>query len=85
MQKKTSKIKKSQIYLEVENKTTSYLPVCRSGWWIKFSTNQDHNILLVFTSIFTGQTIVRYYNNEDDAVDFINYVMECDPREQVFR
>jgi hypothetical protein len=83
MQKKTSKILKSQTYLEVESNSTSYLPVNRNGWWIKFSVYNSHNILLVFTSMFTGQTIVRYYDNEDDAVKFINYVIESDPAEEI--
>ena len=83
MQKKTSNNKKSQIYLEVESKTSSYLPVFRSGWWVKFSTNESHNILLVFTSMYSAQTIVRYFTNEDGAVEFINYIMECDPQEIV--
>lgn len=33
--------------------------------------------------MFTGQTIVRYYDNEDDAVKFINYVIESDPAEEI--
>jgi len=67
----------------VENNSTTFLPVNRNGWWIKFSVYNAHNILLVFTSMFTGQTIVRYYQNEDDAVKFINYVIECDATEEI--
>jgi ABC-type molybdate transport system substrate-binding protein len=65
--------------LEIANKIASYLPVNRNGWWIKFSVVDSDNILLVFTSMYTGQTVVRYYNNEDDAVSFIDFVIECDP------
>ena len=72
-----------QTYLEIASNLSSYLPVNRNGWWIKFSTYNSHNILLVFTSMFTGQTIVRYFENEDDAVKYINYVIECDPAEEV--
>ena len=81
MQKKTSRqiTKKSQIYLEIANNSSSYAPVNRNGWWIKFSVSHTHNILLVFTSMYTGQTIVRFFPNEDDAVKFINYVVESDP------
>jgi hypothetical protein len=83
MQKKTSQTQKSQIYLDIQSNSTSYLPVNRNGWWIKFSVYNSYNILLIFTSMFTGQTIVRYYDNEDDAVKFINYVMESDPAEEI--
>lgn len=83
MPKKTSRMQKSQNYLEVESNTKSFTLVNRNGWWIKFSVYNSYNILLVFTSMFTGQTIVRYYDNEDDAVKFINYVMESDPAEEI--
>lgn len=33
--------------------------------------------------MYTGQTIVRYFDNEDNAVKFINYVIECDPAEEI--
>jgi hypothetical protein len=69
--------------LEIANNSTTYLPVNRNGWWIKFSVYNGYNILLVFTSMYTGQTILRYYDNEDDAVKFINYVIESDPAEEI--
>lgn len=61
----------------------SFLPINRNGWWIKFSTHKSHDILLLFTSMFTGQTIMRYFDNEDDAVKFINYVIEHDASEEI--
>jgi len=67
------------MFLEVEKQSKTFLPVNRNGWWIKFSTYCDHNVLLVFTSMFTGQTIIRYFNNEDDAVKYINFIIETDP------
>jgi hypothetical protein len=62
---------------------SSYRPINRNGWWIKFSVMDGENILLVFTSMFTGQTAIRYYTNEDDAVAFINFLTECDPTEDI--
>lgn len=70
----------SQKYLEFVDETTSFLPVSRSGWWIKFSTHKNHNILLIFTSSKTGQTIVRYFTEEQEAVKFINYIIDRDPQ-----
>lgn len=67
------------MYSEVEKQSKTFLPVNRNGWWIKFSTYCGHNVLLVFTSMFTGQTIVRYFDNEDKAVNYINYIIETDP------
>jgi hypothetical protein len=83
MQKKSIKLQKSRSFTEAENKFTSFAPVNRNGWWIKFSTNKDNNILLVFTSMFTGQTIIRFFQEEDDAVQFINYLTEQNPAEKL--
>ena len=83
MQRKTLKLQKSQSFTEVEKKVMSFLPVNRNGWWIKFSTNKDSNILLLFTSMFTGQTIVRFFQEEDEAVKFINFITEQNPAEQL--
>jgi hypothetical protein len=83
MQRKTLKLQKSQSFAEVEKKVMSFLPVNRNGWWIKFSTNKDSNILLLFTSMFTGQTIVRFFQEEDEAVKFINFIIEQNPAEKL--
>lgn len=32
--------------------------------------------------MFTGQTIVRFYDNENDAVKFINHIAESDSAEE---
>lgn len=70
-------------YFDLQSRITSYLPVNRGGWIVKFSVVDGYKILLLFTSMYTGQTIVRYYDNEDEAVKFINYVIECDPSEEI--
>jgi hypothetical protein len=72
-----------QTYLEIASSSKSFLPVNRNGWWIKFSTYNSHNVLLVITSMFTGQTLVRYYDDEEKAVNFINYIIECDPELEI--
>jgi hypothetical protein len=83
MDKKTRKSSKSSSYSEIASLMSSYRPVNRNGWWIKFSVMDGDNILLVFTSMFTGQTVVRHYTNEDDAVAYINFITECDPDEEI--
>lgn len=76
MQKKIGKPQKTESFIETEKKCKSFAPVNRNGWWIKFSTNGDNSILLMFTSMFTGQTVVRFFQEEDEAVGFINFVVE---------
>ena len=65
--------------MEIANNSRSFAPVNRNGWWIKFSTYHSYNILIMFVSQYTGQTLVRYFDDEDRAVQFINYVTELDP------
>jgi len=69
--------------LEIKNNSRSFAPVIRNGWMIKFSVYRDNNILFVFTSIHTGQTLVRYFTDEDDAVKYLNYITTRNPNETV--
>jgi hypothetical protein len=83
MDKKTRKTALSPKFTEIASLMSSYKPINRNGWWIKFSVMNGDNILLVFTSMFTGQTVIRHYTNEDDAVAYINFITECDPDEEI--
>ena len=65
----------SKTYIGVANRTKFWQPVVRNGWIIKFSVHDDTNVLLIVTSKLTGQTIIRYYDDEDEACEFINYIM----------
>ena len=81
MQKKSLKSSRVKLKLDIEGKTRFWYPVSRNGWWIKFSTYRDHYILLMIVSKYTAQTIIRYYENEDDAVTFINFVTTCNAQD----
>jgi hypothetical protein len=85
MEKKTFKLSspRAMLYLDVKNNHKSFQLIIRNGWAIKFSVYRDENILLVFTSTFTCQTVVRYFTNEDDAVEFINYITAQNPQEEI--
>lgn len=63
-----------KLYLEMLSKSKSWSPIARNGWVIKFSTIGD-DILLIFFSQYTSQTIIRHFNNEEDAIHFINYML----------
>ena len=77
MQRKSSKVSQPKLRLEIESKSKFWQPVSRNGWWIKFSTYRDHYILLMIVSKYTGQTIIRYYEDESEAVAFINFITTC--------
>ena len=85
MEKKTFKLSspRAMLYLDIRNNYKSFQLIIRNGWAIKFSVYRGENILLVFTSTFTCQTVVRYFTNEDDAVEFINYITAQNPQEEI--
>lgn len=63
---------------EIKSNTTYFQPVVRNGWIIKFSVYKNTEILLMFVSKYTGQTIVRYFPDEDLAVKYINMIIAKD-------
>ena len=65
-------------YRKIASKMKSWSPVARNGWAIKFSTYGE-TILLIFHSHMTNQTIVRFFIDEIDAVNFINFIISHDP------
>ena len=67
---------------DISKSICSWEPAVRNGWVIKFSVYKK-NILLNFISINTGQTIVRYFDDEDLACKFINFVCHHDPMQEL--
>ena len=76
-----SSLRAHYLKMEIKNNSRSWSPVHRNGWLIKFSVYKDSNILLLFVSRYTGQTIIRYFSEEDDACNFINYIVSHDAKE----
>ena len=52
----------------------SWQPIVRNDWWMKVSFYKDR-VLLFVVSIMTGETVVRYFNDEDEACVYINYIL----------
>jgi hypothetical protein len=80
MQNNSSNQVKSSAHVrqQIKDNLKSFKPVMRDGWAIKFSIHNESNVVLIFTSLYTGQTIVRYFTEEIDAVDYINMVLTKD-------
>lgn len=72
----------SKKYTKIEKKVKTWKPVIKNGWYIKFSVFEK-DILLLFVSVYTGQTILRFFSNEPSAVEFVNYIIEQDPTEDL--
>ena len=81
MHKNTYK-KLSKKFLDYAGKIKTWHPVERNGWIVKFSTFRDTHILLFIVSAYTSETVVRYFSSEDEAVKFINYVIQMDASEE---
>ena len=85
MEKKSFKLSspRAMLYMDIKNNYKSFQMIIRNGWAIKFSVYRGENILLIFTSTFTCQTVVRYFTDEDEAVECINFVTAHDPQEKI--
>jgi hypothetical protein len=70
------------LQLDVKRHIQSWQPVIRNNWIIQFSVYKG-NIMLMFTSVLTGQTLVRYFNDEDVACKFINFVLSKSPSNEI--
>ena len=81
MQKKSSELENTSAQLghRIKSNTKHFMPVLRGGWAIKFSMYGYDNILLTIMSTYTDQIIIRYFTDEDDAVDFINRITVENP------
>ena len=79
MQKKPL-ITTHQKYNQIKNDLKLWSTVERNGWYIKFSLLRDECVLLIFISSETYQTIIRYFANEDEAVKYINFICEKNPK-----
>lgn len=68
--------------LDIKKNIQSWESVIRNDWIIKFSVYKG-SILLTFISTCTGQTIIRYFKDEDVACSFINMIIDRDPRDLI--
>lgn len=78
MQEKSLKTSQDLLMQEIRSNTTYFQPAVRNGWIIKFSVYKNTEILLMFVSKYTGQTVVRYFSEEDLAVKYINMIITKD-------
>ena len=69
--------------MQIAEKTKSWHPVARNGWIIKFSIFDETNFLITVISQYTGQAFIRYFNDEDDACLFINFIQELDAEQKI--
>jgi len=76
MRRNITQLVPSKRFLEFAAKTQSWQSVARNGWIIKFSVYKSQFVLLTIISQHTGQLIMRYFTNEDDACLFINSIVE---------
>ena len=78
MNKETQSVQfRKLLKYDVTKHTKSWDPVLRNDWMIKFSIYKCF-VMVLFTSIHTGQTVIRYFNDEDLACDYINYMIQQD-------
>jgi hypothetical protein len=54
----------------------SFPEIKRGNWHIKTSVLQYKQILIVAINKVTDKTIIRHFINDDDAANFIEYIVE---------
>jgi len=76
MQKRFLKLTSN--YLTTASKVRTWSAVEKNNWTIKFSIYNRREILLIVISKDTGQTLIRFFKNEDLACSFLNLIIELD-------
>ena len=71
-----------ELYKDIKENIRSFQPIARDYWWIKFS-NYKGNILLFAGSILTGEIVTQHFNDEDDAVMYVNWLFHQNPALQI--
>lgn len=54
----------------------SFDNIVRNGWTVQMSTWQDHYILVIINSSITNQTILRHFDDEQEAAIFVDFVVD---------
>lgn len=65
--------------MALKSNLKSWNTVSRNGWYVKFSILENQYVLLTFVSSYTGQTIIRYCDEESEACNQINFITGLDP------
>jgi len=81
MQEKSYKNSKVSLLDQIKSNLTTFRPVVRNGWIIKFSIYNEQYILLTVVSRYTAQTFIRYFVDERGAVNFINMIIDKNSQE----
>jgi hypothetical protein len=60
----------------------SFIPIIKNGWLIKFSLFDKTQVLIIFMSLYTHQVVIRFFDNEEHAANYINFVSSHDAHKQ---
>jgi len=63
-------------------KLKSFDEIERNGWTIQMSTLNDHYILFILRSKKSGQTVIRYFDDEDIAKEFVDSIIELESEDE---
>jgi len=63
-------------------KLKSFDELEKNGWTIQMSTMNDHYILFVIRSKQSGQTIIRYFDDEEIARQFVDEITELEAQDE---
>ncbi len=78
MHKKTFNREFTGLFRDAAAKTKSWHSVTRNNWSIKFSIHDDDTIMVSIYCTLTLRSYIRFFSVEDEAVQFINFVVNLD-------
>lgn len=73
----------SRLFLEAASKISFWGPVDRNGWRIRFSIHDHHEIIISAVSVYTGQYLIKFFGDEDKAVEFLELLSQHDPTKPI--
>lgn len=66
---------------EIIQNIKTFQPIIKNGWEVQFSEVHGH-ILMYFTSTQTGQTIIRYFTDENKAAKLVTRITSNNPSQE---
>lgn len=68
----------TEAFRDAARKTKCWNAAKKKNWNVKFSIYDEATILVTIQCRITGQTYLRFFNDEDVAVQFITFVTRLD-------
>ena len=66
------------MHARISKNLVSFPIVRRGNWHVKVSIFKDEQLLLIANHLLLDCCVVKTFQNNDEAIDFINFIVEKD-------